>query len=78
LGDILVARGRQEASGVCWQKALELSPYDEHAHLELGSVYQARGSASEAEKEYRAVLLLDPQNKEALKAMHELKPTEFP
>jgi tetratricopeptide (TPR) repeat protein len=78
LGDILVARGRREASAVCWQKALELSPYDEHAHLELGGVYQARGSAGEAEREYRAVLLLDPHNTAARKAMHGLKPAEFP
>ena len=78
LGDVLVARGRREASASCWQKALELSPYDEHAHLELGGVYQARGSAGQAEKEYRAVLLLDPHNKDALQAMHELQPAEFP
>jgi tetratricopeptide (TPR) repeat protein len=78
LGDVLVARGQREASGSCWQKALELSPYDEHAHLELGGVYQALGSAGQAEKEYRAVLLLDPHNKDALKAMHELQPAEFP
>ena len=78
LGGILVARGRLEASGVCWQKALELSPYDEHALLELGGVYQAQGSAREAEKQYRAVLLLDPHNKDALKAMHGLRPAEFP
>ena len=78
LGDILVAGGRRDASGICWQKALELSPYDEHAHLELGGVYQARGSASQAEKEYRAVLLLDPHNTAALKGMHQLKPAEVP
>jgi protein O-mannosyl-transferase len=78
LADILASKGLQDEAASGWKKTLELSPYDVHAHLGLGSVYQSRGSAGEAEKQYRAILLMDPHNEKALKAMRELNPTEFP
>jgi protein O-mannosyl-transferase len=78
LADILASNGLQDDAVSGWKKALEFSPYDVRAHLGLGSAYQSRGSAGEAEKEYRAVLLMDPHNEQAIKAMRELKPAEFP
>ena len=78
LADILASKGLKDEAASGWKKALEFSPYDVRAHLGLGSVYQSRGNAGEAEKEYRAVLLMDPRNEHALKAMRELKPAEFP
>jgi len=78
LSDILASNGLKDEAGSGWKKALEFSPYDVRAHLGLGSVYLSRGSAGEAEKQYRAVLLMDPHNEQALKAMRELKPAEFP
>jgi Flp pilus assembly protein TadD len=78
LGDVLAGKGASDEAVACWQKAVELSPYDPHLHLALGGAYQSRGSAIEAEKEYRAVLLMEPQNEQALEAMHELRPAEFP
>jgi protein O-mannosyl-transferase len=78
LADILAGSGLKDEAVSGWKKALEFSPYDVRAHLGLGSVYQSRGSAGEAEKEYRAVLLMDPHNEQALKAMRELQPAEFP
>jgi Flp pilus assembly protein TadD len=78
LGDTLAGKGASDEAVACWKKAVELSPFDPHLHLALGSAYQSRGSANEAEKEYRAVLMMEPKNEQALKAMHELRPAEFP
>jgi Flp pilus assembly protein TadD len=78
LGDVLAGKGASDEAMACWKKAVELSPYDPHLHLALGGAYQSRGSAIEAEKQYRAVLLMEPQNEQALEAMHELRPAEFP
>ena len=78
LGDILWGKGLQDEAASCWRQALELSPFDSHAHLSLGIAYKAQGKANEAEKEFRSVLLMEPHNEHALKAMQELKPTEFP
>ena len=78
LGDVLAARGSSGSAVACWKRAVEMSPYDAHAHLALGTIYHARGDAGGAEREFRAVLLMDPHNEEALKGMRGLKPAEFP
>jgi len=78
LGDILTGEGRRDEAIRCWQEALRLSPFDEHAHIALGGAYRTQGKASDAEREYRAALLLDPNNPEALAGMRALKPEEFP
>jgi hypothetical protein len=46
--------------------------------LGLARIYYASNRPAEAEKLYRAVLVVDMKNAEALAAMHELKPDEFP
>jgi len=78
LGDILWGRGLRADAAACWRQALELSPFDTRAHLSLGIAYQEQGRAGEAEKEFRSVLLMDPHNEPARKAIEELKPAEFP
>jgi Tfp pilus assembly protein PilF len=78
LGDVLAGKGAADQALALWKKAVELSPYDTHLHLALGGAYQSRGSQNEAEKEYRAVLLMEPKNEQATKAMHDLRPAEFP
>src|SRR5262249_20429478 len=78
LADVLAARGFSEQAAQQWRRALELSPFDEHAHAALGRLYLSRGQSSDAEAEYRAVLLLDPRHQEAREALHRLKPGEFP
>jgi protein O-mannosyl-transferase len=78
LGDLASARGSADEAAACWKRALEYSPFDEHAHAALGGNYLSRGLAGAAETEYRAVLLLNPRHRGALEAMHRLKPLEFP
>jgi Tfp pilus assembly protein PilF len=78
LGDIAVKQGLTSRATEDWNAALQLSPFDEHAMLGLARIYYASDRPPEAEKLYRAVLVVDMKNAEALAAMHELKPDEFP
>jgi tetratricopeptide (TPR) repeat protein len=78
LGDIAVIQGLISRAAEDWNAALQLSPFDEHAMLGLARIYYASNRPAEAEKLYRAVLVVDMKNAEALAAMHELKPDEFP
>lgn len=78
LGDLLLQQGRSREAESAWRNVVELQPFDEHAHLQLGQVYQAAGRKADAEEQYRTVLLLDPRNEVALSGMRQIKPAEFP
>jgi tetratricopeptide (TPR) repeat protein len=78
LGEIFSREGTPGKAEDAWRRALQISPFDTQAHLGLGGVYLASGRNAEAEKEYRAVFLMDPKNAEALRALHKLNPKEFP
>jgi len=78
LGDVLLQGQRKEGAAEAWRKVIELSPFDEHARLQLGQIYQEQGRHAAAEEQYRVVLLLDPRNEIALTGMRQIKPTEFP
>jgi len=78
LGDVLLVQSRREDAATAWRNVVELSPFDEHARLQLGQLYQSQGRRAEAEEQYKVVLLLDPRNEAALSGMHRIKPTEFP
>jgi protein O-mannosyl-transferase len=78
LGDVLLLQGRKEDAATAWRNAVELTPFDEHARLQLGQLYQAQGRQAEAEEQYKVVLLLDPSNQTALSGMRRIKPTEVP
>ena len=78
LGDIYLREGALGKAEDAWREALQLSTFDGHAHVSLGNVYFTSGREAEAEKEYRVVLLLDPNNADALRAMRKLHPKEFP
>jgi tetratricopeptide (TPR) repeat protein len=78
LGDIDARQGLRAKSEEAWKQALLLSPFDGHAHQCLGAAYFAEGRRVEAEKEFRAVLLLDPANVEARSALLKLGATNLP
>lgn len=78
LGDVLFEQGRKNEAETAWRNVVELQPFDEHARLQLGQIYQAAGRKAEAEQQYRTVLLLDPRNEVALSGMRQIKPAEFP
>ena len=78
LGDVLLAQSRKDDAANAWRNVVERSPFDEHARLQLGQLYQSQGRQGEAEEQYKVVLLLDPRNEAALSGMHRIKPTQFP
>jgi protein O-mannosyl-transferase len=78
LGDIYTREVAPRKAEEAWREVLRLSTFDGHAHIALGNVYFTSGRAAEAEKEYRIVLLLDPNNADALRGLRELHPAEFP
>jgi len=56
-----------------WREALRREPFDELAHAGLGKIHMEHGRWNDAEREYRAVLLMDPKNPEALEALEKIK-----
>jgi Flp pilus assembly protein TadD len=77
LGDIYMRKGLTVKAEQAWHQALELSGFDTHAHRSLGNLYFASGRDAEAEKQYRSVLVFDPNNPDALRALRKLHPQEF-
>jgi len=57
-----------------WHAAVGLNRFDSRAHFDLGSLYRAQGRRREALDEYRAGLLSDPRNADALAALSALLP----
>lgn len=78
LGDVYLREGVPQKAEAAFREGLQLSAYDTHAHVCLGNLYFAGGREAEAEKEYRIVLLFDPRDADALRAMRKLRPAEFP
>jgi Tfp pilus assembly protein PilF len=73
LGDIYFHDGQTRKA----QKGC-LAPFDSHAHLALDGIYFADGRRTEAEKEYRDVLFMDPSNAEARERLQKLGATKIP
>jgi len=69
LADVYLQTGRNEKATAALKTFLKYSPYDSEAHLQLAKLLEASGDRAPAETEYRAVLLTDPSNTEALAAL---------
>jgi len=77
LGDFYLRQNSLAEAEAAWREAVRLSTFDLHAHVSLGNLYFAGGRKDQAEKEYRVVLLFDPNDADALRAMRQLRPNEF-
>lgn len=75
LGQILVRSGDAQRAQAAFTAALALNPFDARAHLGLAELYEQQGRASDAAREYRAVLETDPKNAPALAALRRLPVT---
>ena len=73
LGDISLSRGNREAAERDYQRALSLDPFDSHAHFQLATLYAAAHRTSDALREYKAGLLLNPTHSEAQAAVKRLQ-----
>ena len=64
LGIIESNRQDYASSLAAFQKALQIAPNSAKTHVNLGNVYLLQKKSDLAEKEFRTVLRLDPQNQE--------------
>jgi Tfp pilus assembly protein PilF len=73
LADVYLRAGQAEKAKAALREFLVYSPYDSDAHLQLARLLEASGEHLKATVEYRAVLVTDPRNSEALAALQKLR-----
>jgi len=73
LGDVSLSQGNREAAERDYHRALSLDPFDSHAHFQLATLYAAAHRTSDALREYKAGLLMNPTNSEAQAAVKRLQ-----
>ena len=73
LGQACAKLGKESDAEIAWKEALRREPFDELAHAGMGAIHMDHGRWNDAEREYRAVLLMDPKNPEALAALEKIK-----
>ena len=61
-----------KARKICYQKAVELDPDSEDAHIALGRLLESEKKLKSASAEFEAVVKINPKNVTALKALVEL------
>jgi curved DNA-binding protein CbpA len=54
-----------EEAEMCGKKAIDLHPSSPQYHITLGVIYKKAGKKSEAKKEFKAALKIDPNNLQA-------------
>jgi protein O-mannosyl-transferase len=69
LADVYLQTGQSEKAQGALGEFLSHSPYDSEAHLQLAKLLEAAGENAKAMAEYRAVLVTDPRNMEAIAAL---------
>ncbi len=69
LGDIALREGQREVAEKKYREAVALDEVDERAHFGLANLLEARGNYPAAAAEYRAVLSVDPLNRDAQAAL---------
>lgn len=72
LGEAELRLKNAEAAQSAWRAAVGLNRFDSRARFDLGALYRARGRRHEALDEYRAGLVTDPRNPDALAAISAL------
>jgi Flp pilus assembly protein TadD len=65
VGTVLLEKGQNHDSVLCFRRALELSPDDEEIHFNLGIAYSRLGELDAAAQQYREALKLVPDYTEA-------------
>lgn len=72
LADLFLKTGKENSAAELLQRTAAQYPYDSETHLKLARLLEAQQKLLEAENQYRAVLVTDPANAEALAAITRL------
>jgi len=75
LGDLYLRIGQIENAEHAYLSALDANPYDSESHVGLGQIYEKRGDAARAEKEYKIALQKQANNPIALAGLARLQKT---
>ena len=73
LGDIHVARQDLPRAESAFQHAIQMNPFDSHAHFGLGEIFEASGKSSQALSEFERGLETDPSDTQAKAAALRLR-----
>lgn len=74
LATLYLESGQTEQAFAVLRRIVAQDPYDSAAHFELGHLLETQGQKSDALKEYKQGLSMDPANAEALAAVRRLQP----
>ncbi len=77
LGNIYARWGRSPQAREAFQHAVALDNFDSYAHFGLARLAESAGQNADAVREYRAGLVSDPRNEEALAALQRLKAAPY-
>jgi tetratricopeptide (TPR) repeat protein len=69
LGALYVKLARYKEAAAALSEAIELNPFDSHAHFELGNLYLQTGATKKAIREFRQAIALEPNNDETRRAL---------
>jgi Tfp pilus assembly protein PilF len=72
LADLFLKTGKENSAAELLQRTAEQYPYDSETHLKFARLLEAKQKRLDAENQYRAVLVTDPANAEALAAITRL------
>jgi Tfp pilus assembly protein PilF len=73
LGDIHMARQDRTRAESAFRHAIQMNPFDSHAHFGLGEIFEASGKPAEALREFQRGLETDPSDTEAKAAALRLR-----
>jgi len=73
IAEVCTRRNSPREAEEALRRLLELDALDARAHFQLGAICLASGRLSEAEKEYKAGLWMDPRNEAALAALRRIR-----
>jgi tetratricopeptide (TPR) repeat protein len=74
LATLYLETGQTDQAFAVLRRIVAQDPYDSSAHFELGQLLEKHGQKSDALKEYKQGLSMDPANAEAVAAVRRLQP----
>ncbi len=72
LAEIFSRQNAAAQAESAWKEVTRMNPFASSAHFALGKLYFSSGRFAEAEQEFRAGLLTDPNNADALAALRDI------
>jgi protein O-mannosyl-transferase len=72
LGQVYDDESAYEKGEDAWRHVLAFEQFSQRAHLSLGRIYLAKGRVADAQREFQACLLMDPNDAEAVAGLRKI------